>query len=62
MFRGCTSLTVLSLHDNPITMQELREVNGFEEFELRRKNLYDKKIDMDILKDSGFDEGADFMQ
>lgn len=61
VLKKCTSLAILSLHDNPITMQELREVDGFEEFESRRKTLYDKKIEMDILKDNGFDEGADFM-
>lgn len=53
---------MLSLHENPITMEQLREVDGFVTYDERRKTSYDKKIDMDILQDSGFDEGADFVK
>lgn len=62
ILKECTSLAMLSLHENPITMEQLREVDGFEIYDQRRKTSYDKKIDMDVLQDGGFDEGIDFIK
>jgi len=60
MLTGCVSLATLALHGCPITTEELRETPGFAQFDARRRQKYDKQVDMRVLlgKD-GFDEGAD---
>ncbi|KAL4424792.1 hypothetical protein ABPG77_000832 [Micractinium sp. CCAP 211/92] len=55
---GCSSLATLSLHGNPLTIEQLRETPGFAEFDERRRAKYDKQVDMRVLN-TGFDEGAD---
>lgn len=60
VLRGCANLCTLSLKENPITMDELQNMPGFNEFEQRRQRKYDKKIDMKVLLDrDGFEEAAD---
>lgn len=60
ILKGCLQLNTLSLKDNPITIQQMREIPGFCEFEERRRTKYDKKIDMKVLLDrDGFSEAAD---
>eukprot|EP01024_Parvocaulis_polyphysoides_P050416 TRINITY_DN4907_c0_g1_i6.p2 TRINITY_DN4907_c0_g1~~TRINITY_DN4907_c0_g1_i6.p2 ORF type:complete len:380 (-),score=42.22 TRINITY_DN4907_c0_g1_i6:151-1290(-) len=56
----CSKLSRLELHANNITMQQLREQEGFDQLESRRQAHYDKKIDMDVLGFQGFDEGLDY--
>ncbi|GAB4818031.1 hypothetical protein N2152v2_005077 [Parachlorella kessleri] len=58
---GCTSLATLSLHDNPITSEQLRETSGYAEFDARRKAKYDKQVGMK-LHGEGFDEGVDIQE
>lgn len=41
---GCSSLATLSLHGNPLTIEQLRETPGFAEFDKRRRAKYDKQV------------------
>lgn len=51
---------MLSIHDNPIVIQQLRDVDGFEAYEQRRKGQYDKKLGTGAMQPGErFDEGAD---
>ena len=60
---GCTSLRSLDIHDNPVTIQQLRESEGWEVFDARRKAACDKLIDSRVLSGpKNFDEGADEQQ
>ena len=56
---GCEELATLGLHGNPISLQELQALEGFEAFEERRRKKYDKKVDMSVMGSEGFDQGAD---
>lgn len=63
IFQDCTALFTLSLHNNPITAAALRDLNGFNEFDERRRKKYSKQMDMHVMAPSGgFDEGADAAQ
>ena len=63
LLTGASSLCTLSLHNNPITVEGLRETPGFLEFEARRRKKYDKQVDMKVLgQGSGFDQGADVQE
>ena len=44
IFQDCTALFTLSLHDNPITAAALRDLNGFSEFDERRRSKYSKQV------------------
>jgi hypothetical protein len=58
-----TSLSTLSVHNCPITVETFRETRGFEEFEARRRLKYDKQVNMKVLgQGSGFDEGVDVQE
>uniref|UniRef100_A0A804LFY4 Disease resistance R13L4/SHOC-2-like LRR domain-containing protein n=1 Tax=Zea mays TaxID=4577 RepID=A0A804LFY4_MAIZE len=51
----------LSLHDNPITMDQFQQMDGFGEFEARRRKKFDKQIDSGVMMGStALDEGVDF--
>eukprot|EP00192_Tetraselmis_astigmatica_P015576 CAMPEP_0117683326 /NCGR_PEP_ID=MMETSP0804-20121206/20315_1 /TAXON_ID=1074897 /ORGANISM="Tetraselmis astigmatica, Strain CCMP880" /LENGTH=149 /DNA_ID=CAMNT_0005493861 /DNA_START=29 /DNA_END=479 /DNA_ORIENTATION=- len=57
---GCTSLRSLDIHDNPVTIQQLRESEGWAQFDARRRAACDKLIDSRVLSGpKSFDEGAD---
>ncbi|KAL3701336.1 hypothetical protein R1sor_019358 [Riccia sorocarpa] len=57
---GCLELITLSVHGNEITVEKLRETEGWPEFDRRRKSKYTKQIDFNVIGSSnGFDEGAD---
>ena len=43
LLRGCEALAMLSLHGNPITVDALRETDGFQAFDARRCQKYDKQ-------------------
>ncbi|KAI3433885.1 hypothetical protein D9Q98_003687 [Chlorella vulgaris] len=58
LLSGCPALATLSLHGNPLTAEELREVPGWLQFDERRRTKYDKQVGMKVLS-GGFDEGAD---
>jgi hypothetical protein len=60
VFVGCGALTTLSLHDNPVTVEQLREMDGYDSFNARRLAKVDKQIEMrTMLNRDGLDEGAD---
>ncbi|RXH91285.1 hypothetical protein DVH24_020308 [Malus domestica] len=50
----------ISLHGNPISMDQFQQMEGFQEFEARRKQKLDKQIDSNVMISSkGLDEGVD---
>ncbi|KAJ8485412.1 hypothetical protein OPV22_017897 [Ensete ventricosum] len=60
LLKDCKALQNVSLHDNPISMDQFQQMEGFEEFEARRKKKYDKQIDSNVMMNSaGLDEGLD---
>ncbi|MCD7458237.1 hypothetical protein HAX54_037600 [Datura stramonium] len=60
LLRECKSLQNIALHGNPITMDQFQQMEGFQEFEIRRKMKFDKQIDSNVIISSkGLDEGVD---
>lgn len=60
---GCAELTTLGLHGNELTIEYLRELEGWAEFDNRRKAKHSKQLEFSVLESSGgFDEGADSQQ
>lgn len=60
ILRECRSLQNISLHNNPISMDQFQQMEGFQEFEARRKKKFDKQIDSNVMIGSkGLDEGVD---
>ncbi len=56
----CPSLSVLTLDDNPITAQEMRQAEGWQAFDVRRVRNATKRIESGaLLGRSTFSEGAD---
>ena len=44
ILKGCSSLARLSLHGNPLTIEQLRSSEGFREFNARRCASADKQV------------------
>lgn len=60
LFLGCTSLHTLSMHENPLKLEQLRTVDGYAQYDARRRAKHDKQVDMRVFRGpGGFDEGAD---
>ncbi|XP_073124752.1 plant intracellular Ras-group-related LRR protein 7 [Henckelia pumila] len=60
LLKDCKSLQNISLHGNPISMDHFQQMEGFPEFESRRKRKFDKQIDSNVMISSkGLDEGVD---
>eukprot|EP00894_Picocystis_sp_ML_P003703 jgi/Pico_ML_1/54220/g4625.t2 len=60
LFLGCTSLHTLTVHGNPLTLEQLRSVDGYAQYDRRRRAKHDKQVDMRVFRGTGgFDEGAD---
>ncbi|XP_077211439.1 leucine-rich repeat (LRR) family protein [Tasmannia lanceolata] len=60
LLKECKALQNISLHDNPISMDQFQQMEGFQEFEARRKKKFDKQIDSNVMIGStGLDEGLD---
>lgn len=59
LFKGCIRLSTLDLHGTEITMDMLREVKGWEDFDERRRLKYQKQLDYRVGGSAEFDEGAD---
>lgn len=60
LLKECTSLQSLSVHGNSITVEQLQQMVGFQEYEGRRRRKFDKQIDSNVLLGSkGLDEGVD---
>jgi uncharacterized ubiquitin-like protein YukD len=54
------SLHTFSVHNNPVTVEQLRELDGYAELEARRRAKANKALDGRVLgASSAFDEGAD---
>lgn len=49
VLRGCGALATLGLHGNPVTLEQLRESDGFAEFNARRCAKHDKQVSFLIL-------------
>ena len=63
ILRGCASLSTLSLHGNPLTVEQLREADGWAEYDARRCAKHDKQLGMRVMHPSaGYDEGADAVE
>ncbi|KAH9601980.1 hypothetical protein KSS87_000353 [Heliosperma pusillum] len=58
IFKKCVKLSSLDLHGTQITMDVLREVEGWEEFDNRRRMKYQKQLDFRAGGSAGFDEGS----
>jgi Leucine-rich repeat (LRR) protein len=60
LLKDCKALQNISLHGNPISMDQFQQMDGFQEFEARRKKKFDKQIDSNVMIGSkGLDEGVD---
>ncbi|CAB4281094.1 unnamed protein product [Prunus armeniaca] len=60
LLKDCKALQNISLHGNPISMDQFQQMEGFQEFEARRKKKFDKQIDSNVMISSkGLDEGVD---
>ncbi|KAG5049610.1 hypothetical protein JHK85_010713 [Glycine max] len=60
LLKDCIALQNISLHGNPISMDQFQQMEGFQEFEARRKKKFDKQIDSNVMIGSkGLDEGVD---
>ncbi|XP_062170762.1 plant intracellular Ras-group-related LRR protein 7 [Alnus glutinosa] len=60
LLKDCKALQNISLHGNPISMDQFQQMEGFQDFEARRKKKFDKQIDSNVMMGSkGLDEGVD---
>ncbi|KAL5580677.1 hypothetical protein UlMin_013119 [Ulmus minor] len=59
LFKMCLQLTKLDLHNTEITMDQLRQFDGWESFDERRRLKDQKKLDFRVVGSTAFDEGAD---
>ncbi|PPD70153.1 hypothetical protein GOBAR_DD32968 [Gossypium barbadense] len=51
LLKDCKALQNISLHGNPISMDQFQQMEGFQEFEARRKKKFDKQIDSNVMID-----------
>lgn len=58
LLSGCSQLCTLSLRDNPLKMERMRELPGFEVFAARRRGKLDRAIDGGVQVD--LTEAADY--
>uniref|UniRef100_A0A0E0GIW5 TF-B3 domain-containing protein n=1 Tax=Oryza nivara TaxID=4536 RepID=A0A0E0GIW5_ORYNI len=49
LLKDCKALQNISLHDNPISMDQFQQMDGFTEFEARRRKKFDKQIDSNVM-------------
>lgn len=59
LFKMCTELSILNLHGTEITNDVLRKVEGWEDFDERRRLKHQKQLDFRVGSSGVFDEGAD---
>ncbi|XP_077216327.1 LRR/ubiquitin-like domain protein [Tasmannia lanceolata] len=59
LFKMCSQLSTLDLHGTEITMDLLRQFEGWEDFDERRRSKHQKQLDFSVGCSAGFDEGAD---
>ncbi|KAL0740811.1 hypothetical protein Bca4012_082324 [Brassica carinata] len=59
LFKMCLQLSTLGLHNTEITVESLRQLEGWGEFDERRRTKHQKQIDFRVVGSGQFDEGAD---
>lgn len=59
IFSLCTQLSTLDLHGTEITMDYLRQLEGWNDFDERRRLKHQKQLDFRVSSSGEFDEGAD---
>ncbi|KAG6412500.1 hypothetical protein SASPL_125179 [Salvia splendens] len=59
LFRSCIELSTLDLHGTEITIDLLRQFEGWEKFDERRRLKHQKQLDFRVDGSGDFDEGAD---
>lgn len=59
LFKMCLQLSTLDLHNTEITMDILRQLEGWDSFEERRRSKHQKQLDFRVVGSAEFDEGAD---
>ncbi|KAK4764506.1 hypothetical protein SAY87_013944 [Trapa incisa] len=59
LLKACTSLSTLDLHHTQITMDFIRQLEGWEGFDERRRLKHQKQLDFRVASSAEFDEGAD---
>lgn len=59
LFKNCLQLSTLDLHDTEITIDLLRQFEGWDNFDERRRSKHQKQIDFRVGVSRDFDEGAD---
>ncbi|KAK7838132.1 lrr repeats and ubiquitin-like domain-containing protein [Quercus suber] len=59
LFKMCLQLSTLDLHNTEITMDLLRQFEGWESFDERRLSKHQKQLDFRVVNSAKFDEGAD---
>ncbi|KAL2486175.1 Leucine-rich repeat [Abeliophyllum distichum] len=59
LFKMCVQLSTLDLHGTEITADLLRQFEGWESFDERRRLKHQKQLDSRVISSAEFDEGAD---
>lgn len=59
LFKMCLQLSTLDLHCTEITMDILRQLEGWDEFDDRRRLKHQKQLEFRVVNSAEFDEGAD---
>ncbi|KAI5679742.1 hypothetical protein M9H77_00969 [Catharanthus roseus] len=59
LFKMCAQLSTLDLHGTEITIDILRQIEGWEDFDARRQLKHQKQLDFHAINSAKFDEGAD---
>ncbi|KAL1219624.1 LRR repeats and ubiquitin-like domain-containing protein [Cardamine amara subsp. amara] len=59
LFKMCLQLSTLGLHNTEITVEFLRQFEGWEDFDERRRTKHQKQLDFRVVGSGKFDEGAD---
>ncbi|XP_074277675.1 plant intracellular Ras-group-related LRR protein 7 [Silene latifolia] len=60
ILKECVALQSISLHNNPLSMDQFQQMEGYGEFEARRRKKFDKQIDSNVMMNSkGLDPGVD---
>lgn len=59
LFKTCLQLSTLDLHNTEITIDLLRQFEGWDDFDERRRSKHQKQIDFRVGVSRDFDEGAD---
>ncbi|CAL5202580.1 unnamed protein product [Lathyrus oleraceus] len=59
LFKTCLQLSTLDLHNTEITIDLLRQFEGWDNFDERRRSKHQKQIEFRVGVSRDFDEGAD---